>query len=118
MHEFGIADDVLAAATVEAGRVGGGTLLVVGVRLGTGSGIDPDALQSSFDALVAHRDLGPLSLEIETVSQRRRCICGEEFEVNGLITVCPVCGAFDSKLLGGGTLDIAFLEFSDEESAE
>ena len=73
MHEFGIADDVLAAAEVEAGRVGGGTLSVIGVRLGTGSGVDPDALQSSFDALVAHRDLSPLSLEIEIVSQRRRC---------------------------------------------
>jgi len=116
MHEFGIADDVLVAAEVEAGRVGGGTLLVIGVRLGTGSGIDPDALQTSFDALVAHRDLGPLSLEIETVMQRRRCICGDVFEVNGMIAVCPVCGAFDSKVLGGAGLDIAFLEFSDQPS--
>ena len=113
MHEFGIADDVLAAAEVEAGRVGGGTLSVIGVRLGTGSGVDPDALQSSFDALVAHRDLSPLSLEIEIVSQRRRCICGEVFEVQGLIAACPACGAFDSDPLEGRGLDIAFLEFSD-----
>ena len=116
MHEFGIADDVLVAAEVEAGRVGGGTLSVIGIRLGTGSGIDPDALLMSFDALVAHRHLGPLSLEIETVSQRRRCICGEVFEVSGLIAVCPVCGAFDSTVLGGAALDIAFLEFSDKPS--
>lgn len=113
MHEFGIADDVLVAAEVEAERVGGGTLSVIGIRLGTGSGIDPDALLTSFDALVAHRDLGPLSLEIETVPQKRRCRCGEGFEVSGLIAVCPACGDFDSKVLGGGALDIAFLEFSD-----
>jgi len=113
MHEFGIADDVLAAAEVEAGRVGGGILSIVGVRLGTGSGIDPDALQLSFDALVAHRNLGPLSLDIEIVSQRRRCVCGEGFEVRGLIAVCPACGAFDSGPLEGRGLDISFLEFSD-----
>ena len=113
MHEFGIADDLLEAARVEAARVGGGTLSVIGVHLGGDSGIDPDALQTSFEALVEHRALGGLSLEIEAVPARRKCRCGDVFEVFGLLAVCPACGSFDTERLPGPGLDIAYLEFAD-----
>ncbi len=117
MHEFGLADQLLDAAKVEAARAGGGTLSVIGVRLGGDSGIDPDALLTSFEALVEHHHLGGLSLEIEAVPARRTCRCGEVFEVHGVMAVCPVCGSFDSERIPGPSLDIAFLEFDEEDPA-
>lgn len=114
MHEFGIASDVLAAAHVEADRVGGGTLSVIGVRLGGDSGVDPDALRTSFQALVEHHGLGDLSLEIEPVGVRHRCLCGNEFDVDGIMAICPECGSFRTERLPGPGLDITFLEFREQ----
>ncbi|MFH2071785.1 MAG: hydrogenase maturation nickel metallochaperone HypA [Actinomycetota bacterium] len=109
--------NLLEAAKVEAARVGGGTLSVIGVRLGGDSGIDPDALRISFAALVDHRDLGDLSLVIEAVPSRRTCRCGEVFEVDRVMAVCPACESLESQRLPGPSLEIAFLEFDDRDAS-
>lgn len=111
MHEFGIAEELLAAAEVEAARAGGGDLSVIGVRLGAGSGIDEDALRASFEALTSHRGLDHLTLHVEGVPHRRRCGCGAAFEAVGRIAVCPSCGGIASEPVGGTGLEISFLEF-------
>ena len=114
MHEFGIASDVLEAANIEADRIGGGTLSVIGVRLGGDSGVDRDALETSFEALVQHHGLGDLTLEIEAVGVRYTCERGHDFEVDGRMTICPDCGSFQTQRIPGPGLDITFLEFLEE----
>jgi len=116
MHEFGIASDLLEAALVEADRIGGGFPSVIGVRLGGDIGIDLDALQTSFEALVAHRELGDLSLEIEPVPAQCRCECGEVFDVLDLLAVCPICGSCQSERIPGPGLSVSFLEFDEKET--
>jgi Zn finger protein HypA/HybF involved in hydrogenase expression len=107
MHEFGLADDLLGAASAEAARAGGRPAKI-GVRLGS-SGVDPEALRVSFEALTAHRGLD-VALVIETEPEVGECGCGEPLEVAGPLGMCPVCGALQTRQTGGPGLEISFVE--------
>lgn len=74
MHEVGIAASVLDAVRTEVGQRPGYRAAVVGLRIGEMAGVDPEALQFAFDALVAGSDLEPLSLSVEWAPQPPDCL--------------------------------------------
>jgi hydrogenase nickel incorporation protein HypA/HybF len=118
VHELSIANSILDAAREEAARRPGVRLVKVGVRLGELSGVEPDALSFSFEALVRGSDLDPLALEIETCPRRQRCLlCGRIFRVVDFNLFCPDCGALESRCISGGELEMVYLEIEEPRAA-
>lgn len=118
MHELSIANSILEAARAEAARRPGARLVKVGVRVGELSGVEPDALSFSFEALVRGSDLEPLALEIETCPRRQRCsLCGRIFRVVDFDLCCPDCGAFESRCISGDELEMVYLEIEEAQVA-
>ncbi|MHB8946637.1 MAG: hydrogenase maturation nickel metallochaperone HypA/HybF [Bacillota bacterium] len=120
MHELSLAQEVLS--TINDSARDNGIRRVTRVRLviGTMSGVLPEALRFSFDAV---REVVPAwtpglfaatrldILEKEATAKCRRC--GEAFPVGDLSDLpspCPVCGSTDLSLDGGLELFIDLFE--------
>lgn len=111
MHEIGIAAAIIEAGEAEALQRPGSKLLRIGVRVGVLSGVDNDALEFAFKALVAGTDLDLLEFKIESCQRRNRCRkCSLEFESPVYEASCPQCTSDDTLLVGGDELDLAFVE--------
>lgn len=114
MHEFGIACSILETVREEAEKRPGSRLLKVGVRIGEISGVEPDALAFSFDALVERSDLAPLELVIEHAPRRHECPeCRHAFAVLNYEVACPECGEQRTRCVGGFEMEIVYLEVQD-----
>ena len=114
MHELSIANSILDAVRAEAARRPGARFLNVGVRVGELSGVEPDALSFSFDALVKNSDLQPLALEIERRPRCQRCpACGRVFRVHDYDITCPDCGEERTCCVSGDELEMTYLELED-----
>ena len=114
MHELSIANSILDAVRAEAARRPGARLVKVGVRVGELSGIQPDALSFSFEALVRGSNLEPLALEIEDCPRRQRCPeCGREFQVHDFDITCPDCGEASTRCISGDELDLIYMEIEE-----
>jgi len=59
MHEIGIANAIIEAGQIEAARRAGSRLVRIGVRVGTLSGVDNDALRFAFTALTQEQTSMP-----------------------------------------------------------
>jgi hydrogenase nickel incorporation protein HypA/HybF len=114
MHELSMALDILdivrRAVRSDARRVER-----VHVQVGVQSGVVPDSLAFSFDAVTAGTPLEGVSLEIERIPFRLHCdncssICTGE---NGMI-VCPQCGSTRTIILSGTELRVTSIEIEDE----
>ena len=111
MHELSIANSIIDAVRLEGARRPGARFLKVGVRVGELSGVEPDALSFSFEALVRGSDLEPLALDIETCPRRQRCQeCGRIFLVRDFDISCPDCGQDRTRCIGGDELEMTYLE--------
>jgi hydrogenase nickel incorporation protein HypA/HybF len=111
MHEFGIACSILETVREEADKRPESRLLKVGVLIGEVSGVEPDALAFSFNALVEGSELAPLELVIEHAPRRHRCpVCQHEFEVRDYEVACPECTEQRTQCVGGFEMEIAYLE--------
>jgi len=116
MHELGIANAVLEAVKAEAARHGGANPVKVGVRVGELSGIDPDALRFSFEAIVHGTELQNLQLDIELCPRRHGCSdCGGTFVVRDYDARCPGCHSAATECVGGSELELAYVEVDDNE---
>lgn len=111
MHELGIAASILESVEKEALRHPGEHISKVGVKIGELSGVDRDALQFGFDALVKDTALEPLALDVELIPRVQRCAkCAYEFRMEEFDPSCPLCGEFATECISGEELDIAYME--------
>jgi len=111
MHELSIANSVLEAVQTELARRPGAAPVKVGVRVGELSGIEPNALAFSFEALVSDSEWPALKLEIEIVPREHRCDgCGTVFRVVDYDFACPSCGGSHTQCVAGDELELLYLE--------
>ncbi|OFV86113.1 MAG: hypothetical protein A2620_06220 [Acidobacteria bacterium RIFCSPHIGHO2_01_FULL_67_28] len=111
MHELSLAQTLLETVEAEARRRPGAHVVTVGVRVGELSGVDPEALSFSFEALVADTALAPLALAIERCPRRHRCPrCDFTFAATDSDFACPRCGSTPTRCVGGDELELTFLE--------
>jgi Zn finger protein HypA/HybF involved in hydrogenase expression len=68
MHEMGIACSIVEAVRRELERRPGARLVKVGLRIGEFSGVEPDSLSFSFEALVKDTEFERAILDIEAAS--------------------------------------------------
>ncbi len=111
MHEFSIAQSVVAVACEEADRAGASRVLKVGLEVGVLSGVVPESLEFCFPVACRQTKAEGAVLEIRLESAHGQCpSCGAEFSVQDLLFACPECGAFPVQLTSGRSLKVLFVE--------
>lgn len=98
-------------ALEHAQRAGAKHVLAIRLRIGTLSGVVPDALEFAFEAVTAGTPAEGASLTVDSVPARFWCAkCHREFQSVNLVSDCPVCGTPSSDLRAGRELELASLE--------
>lgn len=113
MHELSLMEAVRDLALERAQQHGAGRITVVGLRIGTLAGVEPEALEFAFPVAMAGTMAAGARLVIETVQALCRCgACGLSFEAFDGVCECPACGAISRDLLQGRELELASLELA------
>ena len=107
MHELAITQSVVETIVERTGRA---RVTAVHLVIGKVSGVVPDAVRFCFEMVAADSPVEGARLEIDEPPGRASCRgCGGEFEVEGLVLLCP-CGSADVEVLGGDELLIRAVE--------
>jgi hydrogenase nickel incorporation protein HypA/HybF len=110
VHELSIAQSLVESIRAEAAVHHAARVTRVGVRVGEQSGVEPDALQFSFDVIVRGTDLERATLDIERVPLQQHCErCARDFPVVDYTLSCPTCGA-PTRTVAGDELQMTYLE--------
>lgn len=111
MHELSIAQSIYETVLQEMASRELPAVSAVGVRVGALSGVLPDALQFSFEAIIVDTPLDGCKLAIEAIPVRGTCkSCGKDFEVKDFLFCCPACQSGQIEVTHGYELEIAYLE--------
>jgi hydrogenase nickel incorporation protein HypA/HybF len=111
MHELSIMQNALDMALQQARQAGAQRVHTIRLRIGTLSGVVPDALEFAFEALRPGTEAEGASLAIEQVPARFWCsACGREFQSEDLIAECPDCHKLSGELRAGREMELASLE--------
>jgi hydrogenase nickel incorporation protein HypA/HybF len=111
VHELSIAQSLLDSVRSELAARGNPRVTRVGMRVGEISGVQPDALQFSFEVIVKGTELEQAVLDIERIPFTYRCAaCRHEFPVVAFRVECPACGGEKGVAIGGDELQLAYLE--------
>jgi hydrogenase nickel incorporation protein HypA/HybF len=111
MHEMSIMESTLELAVEQARLAGATRVRVLNLRVGTLSGVVPDALNFAFEAMAPGTAAEGGELRIESVPACFWCLaCQAEFRAEDLLAVCPKCQSASRELRGGRELELASLE--------
>lgn len=114
MHELSIADSIVTTVLREIETRNLPPVNKIVVRVGTLSGVVPEALQFNFEVVSNDTPLAKTRLEIEEVTVQGKChLCDYEFAVENNSFICPQCKSGQIEVIRGMELDIAYLEVED-----
>jgi len=101
----------LSIALDQAKKSGAGRVLGLRLRIGTLSGVVPEALQFAFEALAPGTPAEGARLVIEDVPARFWCDpCNREFQADDLFAECPNCHTPSGELRAGREMEVASME--------
>jgi len=113
MHEFSLMQSALETAAQKTRAAGATQIHRLKLRVGTLSGVVPEALSSAFIALKNESPAAGAELEIEEVPAVCWCPdCAAEFETEDWKYECPRCHQPSGDLRRGKELELASLEIS------
>ena len=113
MHEVSIMTEALRLAGDAAQSAGAGRVLTLRLRIGSLSGVVPEAMRFAFDVVCCGTMAEGASLEIEPVQAACWCdTCRAEFECADFFNECPRCHDVSGELRRGRELEIAAVEMS------
>lgn len=111
MHELSIMDSALNLALDQAQKAGATRVHAVRLRIGTLSGVVPEALQFAFEALTPGTLADGAALDIENVPARFWCHgCTREFQAHDFLAECPSCHQPSGDLRTGREMELASME--------
>jgi hydrogenase nickel incorporation protein HypA/HybF len=114
MHELAIAQGVFEIVRQYVPENEAGSIQFVRVRVGRLSGVVPESLDFSFEAIVAGTPWHSAKLQIERVPAMSQCVgCGASFEIEDLVFACPACGSRNIRLVSGRDLQVVEIEVAD-----
>lgn len=115
MHELSIANSILDIVLNEKKTKKLPDIKAVGLRIGALSGILPDALEFSFDAIKKETLLENTVLKISVISVSAICKnCGENFPVEDLVFSCQKCNSTSIEVDKGQEMDITYLDIEND----
>lgn len=113
MHEFGVMQDALAIALERAESQGARRIHRIHLRVGTLSGVVPEALAMAFEVVAQGSMAEGGTLDIEEIPLACAChSCGLEFRPPDFDYQCPGCDAPASEVVRGRELELTSVEFS------
>ena len=113
MHEVSLMQEAVNAAIETARGAGGTRIHRLKLRVGTVSGVVPEALRFAFDVVTQGTMAEGASLEIEDVEATCwRAPCGAEFATPDMIGECPRCRAWSAELRRGTEMTLVSVEMS------
>ncbi len=113
MHEVGLMENALAIALDYAQRDQARCIHTLRLRVGTISGVEPEALRFAFEVVTQDTIAASAQLEIESCPTRCYCpTCQVEFAPLDLGYECPHCQTWNCAILQGKELELASLEVS------
>lgn len=111
MHELSIMDSALNLVLDQAQKSGATRVHVIRLRIGTLSGVVPDALRFAFEALVPGTLADGAALDIENVPARFWCsACDREFQSDDFFAECPACHHPSGDLRAGREMELTSME--------
>ena len=104
-------EEALQMAVTAARESGGERILKIRLRIGTMSGVVPDAMRFAFDVVCRETIAAAATLEIESVPAASWCpVCEREFSQAEFPSECPTCHNLSGELRRGRELEIAAME--------
>jgi len=113
MHEIGIMQEAVRMACEAAKTAGHNRVHSLKLRIGSLSGVVPDALDFAFEAVSKGTTAESARLCVETVPAAFWCDhCQTEFEAGEISCECPRCTQPSGKLIRGRELELSTVEMS------
>jgi hydrogenase nickel incorporation protein HypA/HybF len=113
MHEVSVMQQALELALEQAGCQGASRIHRIALRVGTLSGVVPEALEFAFDVVSRGTIAEGARLDVERVPVLCSCpACGLEFRPAEPDYDCPRCLRPRTRVVQGRELELAFLEVS------
>jgi len=116
VHELSIAQSLLEIVLEEGRRHRMTSVKVIRLQVGELAAVVADSLNFCFELLSKETPASGAVLEIETVPVVARCVpCGEVFEVENQVFLCPRCGEPVLDLVSGRDLSVMSIEGETED---
>lgn len=109
MHEYGLAEGVLA--TVRQ-RAGGRKVAGIGVRFGVRHAVDEESLAQAFSFVAEGTEAAGAAVTLVTVPATLACRdCGLTAETSDVLAVCPACAGDDVEITGGDEMTLESITY-------
>lgn len=107
MHELSIAMSLLDIVTDEARKASSEKVTEVVVEIGDFAGVEPEALQLSWEMATRDTIVAGAPLVVENVEGIARCReCSNEFRAKEIFTQCTGCGSIRYDIISGRELRV------------
>lgn len=114
MHEFSIATSLLSIIDEEAVKFQEARVKTVTLKIGTLSGVVPEALDFAFQVLSEGTVAEGALLVIERTPLCIECnTCGTTSTLIDPFLICPCCGSVEVEIRQGRELEIESMEIED-----
>ena len=113
MHEVSIIQSMLDIAFEQSQSQGANQIHQLNLRVGTISGVIPEALRFAFESCVQGTIAADAKLEIEWIKAICYCHqCHAEFTPHDWVYICPRCDRLSHEIRQGRELQLVSLEVS------
>ena len=113
MHEVGIMQNAILMAEEQARETGAARIHTLRLRVGTMSGVVPEALEFAFEVVRQGTLAESAHLEIERVEPACWCArCAAEFPCPDYDYTCPRCHELSNELRRGTEMQLTSIEVS------
>ena len=117
MHEFSVAEDILAIIEEAVGSKK--EITSVHMTIGPLSGICPDSLRFCFTEIAKQEGFGSPELVLNEVKAKVHCYgCESDYEATEFIEGCPDCGSLNRRILSGDEFTVDWVEVEDDKDAD
>ncbi len=114
MHELSIAEGIIDIIHQHVTQERLHDVRSVRVKVGTFSGVVPDSLEFSYQAITSGTTLERSFLMFDRIPFVIQCMeCQQESVSEDGITLCPVCNSVNTKIISGKELQVKDIELED-----
>jgi len=111
MHEFGLAEGVLAAVRQ---RTAGRRVTGIRVRFGVRHAVDAESLAQAFGMIAEGTEAAGAAVELVTVPAEVSCRgCGFTGQTADPLATCPRCGGEDVTVTGGDEMTLESVTYAE-----
>jgi hydrogenase nickel incorporation protein HypA/HybF len=115
MHELSIAQGIVEIVEQYVPQNRRQDVRSVTVKVGDHSGVVPDSLVFSFEAIVAGTELDSARLDIRRIPVVLRCLgCSAETGGESPVFACAACGENRLEMISGSELQVLEVELDDQ----